>query len=256
MQTIQPKRSKFKKSTKKYVQDNILDIIDIEETLLKNRFISKVQPSDFIYSKFLPKHDSLKPITKSNTALQSIPQDERISPLIENKLFPKIKNLPKLILNPEKINYENLNKNKFNINFKELKLEYKNGYSILFIKEYYPVEIIGAGAFGLVVNVVQIKTGQKMAVKIIDKKNSNLDSDYLNKEVYILSILDNPRIMKIYDILDVPDYFFIFMELIEGGNLKDLIIKRYLDKNVYLFRDSECSQIMKGILEALNYFYQ
>ena len=257
MQNIQVKRSKYKKSTKKYVQDNILDIIDIEETLLKNRFISKVQTSDFIYSKFLPKHDSLKPIIKSNNSvLKSIPQEERISPVIECKLYPRVKSLPKLILNPEKINYEQLNQNKFNINFKELKLEYKNGYSVLFIKEYYPVEIIGAGAFGLVVNVIQIKTGEKMAVKIIDKNNSNLDSDYLNKEVYILSILDNPRIMKIYDILDNNDYFFIFMELIEGGNLKDLIIKRYLDKNVYLFRDSECSQIMKGILEALNYLHK
>jgi len=257
MQNIQVKRSKYKKSTKKYVQDNILDIIDIEETLLKNRFISKVQTADFIYSKFLPKHDSLKPIIKSNNSvLKSIPQEERISPVIECKLYPRLKSLPKLILNPEKINYEQLNQNKFNINFKELKLEYKNGYSVLFIKEYYPVEIIGAGAFGLVVNVIQIKTGEKMAVKIIDKNNSNLDSDYLNKEVYILSILDNPRIMKIYDILDNNDYFFIFMELIEGGNLKDLIIKRYLDKNVYLFRDSECSQIMKGILEALNYLHK
>ena len=257
MQNIQVKRSKYKKSTKKYVQDNILDIIDIEETLLKNRFISKVQTSDFIYSKFLPKHDSLKPIIKSNNSvLKSIPQEERISPVIECKLYPRLKSLPKLILNPEKINYEQLNQNKFNINFKELKLEYKNGYNVLFIKEYYPVEIIGAGAFGLVVNVIQIKTGEKMAVKIIDKNNSNLDSDYLNKEVYILSILDNPRIMKIYDILDNNDYFFIFMELIEGGNLKDLIIKRYLDKNVYLFRDSECSQIMKGILEALNYLHK
>ena len=257
MQNIQVKRSKYKKSTKKYVQDNILDIIDIEETLLKNRFISKVQTSDFIYSKFLPKHDSLKPIIKSNNSvLKSIPQEERISPVIECKLYPRLKSLPKLILNPEKINYEQLNQNKFNINFKELKLEYKNGYSVLFIKEYYPVEIIGAGAFGLVVNVIQIKTGEKMAVKIIDKNNSNLDSDYLNKEVYILSILDNPRIMKIYDILDNNDYFFIFMELIEGGNLKELIIKRYLDKNVYLFRDSECSQIMKGILEALNYLHK
>ena len=257
MQNIQVKRSKYKKSTKKYVQDNILDIIDIEETLLKNRFISKVQTADFIYSKFLPKHDSLKPIIKSNNSvLKSIPQEERISPVIECKLYPRLKSLPKLILNPEKINYEQLNQNKFNINFKELKLEYKNGYSVLFIKEYYPVEIIGAGAFGLVVNVSQIKTGEKMAVKIIDKNNSNLDSDYLNKEVYILSILDNPRIMKIYDILDNNDYFFIFMELIEGGNLKDLIIKRYLDKNVYLFRDSECSQIMKGILEALNYLHK
>jgi len=46
------------------------------------------------------------------------------------------------------------------------------------------------------------------------------------------------------------------MELIEGGNLKDLIIKRYLDNNVYLFRDSECAQIMKGILEALNYLHK
>ena len=62
------------------------------------------------------------------------------------------------------------------------------------------------------VNVIEIKTGEKMAVKIIDKNNSNLDSDYLNKEVYILSILDNPRIMKIYDILDNHHYFFIFMD--------------------------------------------
>ena len=257
MQIIQPKRSKYKKSTKKYDKDNILDIIDIEETLLKNRFITKVKASDFIYSKFLPKHDSLKPITKSNNnIIEPIPQDERVSPIIENKIFLRIKYPPKLVLNPEKINYESLNKNKFNINFKELKLEYKNGYNVLFTKEYYPVELIGAGSFGLVVNVIRIKTGQKMAVKIIDKNNSNLDSDYLNKEVSILNTLDNPRIMKIYDILDNTDYFFIFMELIEGGNLKDLIIKRYLDKNVYLFRDSECSQIMKGILEALNYLHK
>ena len=123
MQIIQPKRSKYKKSTKKYDKDNILDIIDIEETLLKNRFITKVKASDFIYSKFLPKHDSLKPITKSNNSIiKPIPQDERVSPIIENKIFLRIKYPPKLVLNPEKINYDSLNQNKFNINFKELKL--------------------------------------------------------------------------------------------------------------------------------------
>ena len=46
------------------------------------------------------------------------------------------------------------------------------------------------------------------------------------------------------------------MELIEGGSLKDLIIKRYLDNNKYLFRDSECALIMKGIFEALNYLHK
>ena len=270
MQFIQPKRSKYKKCTKNYVQDNPLDIIDIEETLLKNRYISKVQKSDFIYSKFLPKYESLKQISqpkplilKSLSKEKLLPIKDSKSPANKNKINSnnnnhndEQKNL--LLYNPDNINYELLNKNKFDINFKKLKLEYKNGYRVLFIKEYYPIEIIGAGAFGLVVNAIQIKTGQKMAVKIINKKNVNENSnaDYLNNEVRILNSLDNPRIMKIYDILDNHHYFFIFMELIEGGNLRDLIIKRYLDNNIYLFRDSECSQIMKGILEALNYLHK
>ena len=287
MQFIQPKRSKYKKCTKNYVQDNILDIIDIEETLLKNRYISKVQKSDFIYSKFIPKYESLslKPLSQTKPLILKSLSKEKLLPIKDPK-SPSNKNInnnsinhnnnssntinnninnnnninehQKLLLNPENINYDMLNKNKFDINFKKLKLEYKNGYRVLFTNEYFPIEIIGAGAFGLVVNVIQIKTGQKMAVKIINKNNVNYnnDPDYLNNEVHILSSLDNPRIMKIYDILDNHHYYFIFMELIEGGNLKDLIIKRYLDNNIYLFRDSECAQIMKGILEALNYLHK
>ena len=291
MQFIQPKRSKYKKCTKNYVQDNLLDIIDIEETLLKNRYISKVQKSDFIYSKFLPKYESLslKPLSQTKPLILKSLSKEKLL-LVKDPKSPSHKNINNnnvnhnnnlnninnnnnnnndnnnntneqkkiLSLISENINYEVLNKNKFDINFKKLKLEYKNGYRVLFTQEYFPIEIIGAGAFGLVVNVIQIKTGQKMAVKIINKNNVNYnnDPDYLNNEVHILNSLDNPRIMKIYDILDNHHYYFIFMELIEGGNLKDLIIKRYLDNNIYLFRDSECAQIMKGILEALNYLHK
>ena len=267
MQFIQPKRSKYKKCTKNYAQDNPLDIIDIEETLLKNRYISKVQKSDFIYNKFIPKYESLKTLSQNKPILLKSLSKDKLLPIKESK-SPTKNNInimshnnieqKKLLLNSDYINYEALNKNKFDINFKKLKLEYKNGYRVLFTKEYFPIEIIGAGAFGLVVNVIEIKTGQKMAVKIINKNNVsyNNEADYLVKEVHILNSLDNPRIMKIYDILDNRHYFFIFMELIEGGNLKDLIIKRYLDNDIYLFRDSECAQIMKGILEALNYLHK
>jgi serine/threonine protein kinase len=267
MQFIQPKRSKYKKCTKNYVQDNLLDIIDIEETLSKNRYITKIQKSDFIYSKFIPKYESLKPLPQPKPIILKSLSKDKLLPIKE----PKSQTTNNINNNnsndeqkksseysPDNINFEVLNKNKFDINFKKLKLEYKNGYRVHFIKEYFPIEIIGAGAFGLVVNVIEIKSGQKMAVKIINKNNVNYnnDVDYLKNEVHILNILDNPRIMKIYDILDNHHYFFIFMELIEGGNLKDLIIKRYMDNNIYLFRDSECAQIMKGILEALNYLHK
>ena len=279
MQIIKPKRSKFKKSTVNYVQDNILDIIDIEETLSKNRFIEKVPLSDFIYAKFLPGYNP-------QTKMKSPPKKKRLS-LILNQL-PKEKTLSvrerksfcfninthKYFLNNinifnddnkknhglniENINFDILNDNKFEIKFDKLKIEYKNGYKVLFIHEYFPMEIIGSGAFGLVLKVIQMKTGRKMAVKIINKSNMNQKNqiDHLKNEVNILNYLDNPRIMKVYDILDNHRYFFIFMELIEGGNLKDLIIKRYLNNKNFLFRDSECALIMKGILEALNYLHK
>ena len=280
MQIIQPKRSKFKKSTINYVQDNILDIIDIEETLSKNRFIEKVPISDFIYAKFIPGY-------KPQLLIKSPPKKQRHRSLILNQL-PKEKsstvrerksfcinlntqkhffnniniinrdNNKNHEMNPDNINFEILNDNKFEIKFDKLKIEYKNGYKVLFIHEYFPIKIIGSGAFGLVIMVIQIKTGKKMAVKIIDKSNMDhkMQIDHLKNEVNILNNLDNPRIMKVYDILDNHRYFFIFMELIEGGNLKDLIIKRYLDNKKYLFQDCECALIMKGILEALNYLHK
>ena len=269
MQSIQPNRSKFKKQTKNYVQDNILDIIDIEETLLKNRYIEKVNKQNFLYSKCLSSYNNLsKPVPKIKPLKITQFPKEKLLPIkeikpVNNNINVIINNNNnngprKSLLNIDNINFEALNKNKFDINFNKLKLEYKHGYKVLFIDEYFPVEIIGAGSFGLVIHVIQIKTNLKMAVKIINKKNANNNShfDYLNNEVNILKMLDNPRIMKIYNILDNNHYFFIFMELIEGGNLKDLIIKRYLDNNKYLFRDSECSLIMKGIFEALNYLHK
>ena len=301
MQGIQAKRSKYKKSTRTYVQDNLLDIIDIEETLSKNRYIEKVEKSLFFYAKLIPKYEAIKPqsvisqskylkimdkinlynnkrnnryknnvINSSNNKKNkngSKKENKKNKPDNKNKKENKEENEEKEESDEDdyineltdSINFDILNKNKFNIKFNELKLEYKNGYKVLFIQEYYPLEIIGAGSFGLVVNVIQIKTKQKMAVKIIDKLNVEhmTNMEYLNNEVYILSILNNPHIMKIYDLLDNKHYFFIFMELIEGGNLKDLIIKRYIDKShPYLFRDSECSIIMKGILEALDYLHK
>jgi serine/threonine protein kinase len=279
MQIIQPKRSKFKKSTINYVQDNILDIIDIEETLSKNRFIEKVPISDFIYAKFIsgykPQFLINSPTKKQRHSLiiNQLPKEKSstvrgrksfcLNLSTQKHFFNNINILNKddnksHELNPDHINFEILNDNKFDIKFDKLKIEYKNGYKVLFIHEYFPIKIIGSGAFGLVIMVIQIKTGKKMAVKIIDKNNVDHKTqiDHFKNEVNILHNLDNPRIMKVYDILDNHRYFFIFMELIEGGNLKDLIIKRYLDNKKYLFQDCECALIMKGILEALNYLHK
>jgi serine/threonine protein kinase len=45
------------------------------------------------------------------------------------------------------------------------------------------------------------------------------------------------------------------MELLEGGTLKDFIIERYNDGKDYLLLEEECSLIVKGIFEGLNYLH-
>ena len=126
MQIIQPQRSKFKKCTKYYVQDNILDIIDIEETLLKNRYITKVQKQDFIYAKFLPKYESLKslpqpkPIILKSLSKEKLIQTKELKPINNpnnkgddnknNQNQNKNKNEDKTSLyNSENINFDVLN---------------------------------------------------------------------------------------------------------------------------------------------------
>ena len=252
--SIQPQRSKFKKSTATYFKDNLLDIIDISETLSKNRYIHKCSLNNFIFSKYISNYKLSKECFNLENK-NMIYLDNQIN----NENVKNNNEENKEEFNYDNINFEILNQNKFHINFTKLKLEYENGYSILFIDKYYPLEIKGAGGFGLVLSVIDMETKMKLAVKIIDKKNINIqrEIDSITYQVKLLKKLNNPRIMKIFNVLETYKYIFIFMELIEGGNLKDLIINRYINTSTpYLFRDSECSLIMKGILESLNYLHK
>ncbi len=232
------KRSKFKKKTDTYTIDNVFDIIDIEECLSQDKLIPKVPLDLFLYE---------RNINESKNKNQELVKEQlKASLILQN-------------FNPTNIDYELLNKNPFNINFKELQLEYQNGYTIHFVSEYYPIEIIGYGGFGLVISAIEIESQEKCAVKIIDKSNIPLSEniDVMNYKINILQKLENPRILKIYKVLETSNYFFIFMELLEGGSLRDLILRRYTNKNInYLFKESECSLIMKGVLEALNYLHK
>ena len=232
------KRSKFKKKTETYTIDNVFDIIDIEECLSKDKLIPKIPLDLFLYE---------RNINESKNTNQELVKDQLKASLILKHF------------NPTNIDFELLNKNPFNINFKELQIEYPNGYTILFVSEYYPIEIIGYGAFGLVISAIEIESQEKCAVKIIDKSNIPLSEniDVMNNKFNILQKLENHRILKIYKVLETSNYFFIFMELLEGGSLRDLILRRYINKNInYLFKESECSLIMKGVLEALNYLHK
>lgn len=154
-----------------------------------------------------------------------------------------------------------INNNHFGIKIQEIEIEIPNEYTTRFIDIYTPLNLIGQGSFGLVISVMKKATKQIMAVKII-KKNFNLfDSSVLDKEVSIFKALqNNTYTIKLYDVIETPEYLFMFMDLIEGGSLKDFILERYKNSmnnpNNVFCTDQEVRIIMKGIIKAIQYLHK
>jgi hypothetical protein len=87
------------------------------------------------------------------------------------------------------------------------------GYSDL--NEIYEVkEKIGNGKFGLVKLGIHKKTGRKVAIKIMNKKEMcNQDLELVKTEIEILKICSHPNIIRIYDVFENLDYFYISKDI-------------------------------------------
>ena len=231
------KRFKSKQSLKKeknipiqqpnikiYAKDNVFDNFDITDLIKKDLLIPKTDLQHFIYKKYI--NNSNISSTSTNDASQLDKDQEEIISEINNN-------------------------NHFNIEIEKLILIYKNGYEVPFINMYTPIKLIGQGHFGLVLSVVHNETNQKMAVKIIQKKN--FSDEYYLTETQLLNKLNHERVIKLYDVVDTEEYLFIFTELCQGGSLKDYIISKYNSNQNYFMKDSECSKIIKNIMQGVEY---
>ena len=71
-----------------------------------------------------------------------------------------------------------------------------------------------------------------------------------------MSSLEHKNIIKLYYAFENSDYYFIVMELMKGGTLKEFILERYQnEKNNFFMKDSECSEVMKGLLNGVDYLH-
>ena len=211
--------NKFRISNFNYDKDNVFDNFDIADLISNDFKIPKASLNNFLYYQELNKKEQKKPKNKYKHT------DEVI---------------------------HKINQNHFNIKIDKLVIKYPNDYKVKFISLYTPIKFIGQGSFGLVLSVIKNETKEKFAVKIIQKDYRYSSSTYLN-EVKLLKKFNHQRIMKLHEVLDTEDYLFLFVDLIEGGSLKDFIIERYKQKEDYFIKDSECSIIVKSILEGVDY---
>lgn len=83
---------------------------------------------------------------------------------------------------------------------------------------------LGEGSFGSVMLAHDKFSGQKVAVKIIDKKIADAAAlKRIQSEVRVLCSLKHENIVQVYDIFDTPSQMYIVMEYMNGGTLDEYI---------------------------------
>jgi len=94
------------------------------------------------------------------------------------------------------------------------------------------------------------KTEQKVAIKRIRKDQvEGEDIKLLLREVQIMRKLDHPNILKLYEVYESDEEFFLVMELVTGKELFDKIV----EKGQYSER--EASNIVRQIVSAVEYLH-
>ncbi|KAL6047776.1 Calcium/calmodulin-dependent protein kinase IGa [Balamuthia mandrillaris] len=108
-------------------------------------------------------------------------------------------------------------------------------------------ETLGTGNFSEVVLGTEKKSGDKYAIKIIDKKE--VDSSRLQTEMEILKKVSHPNIISLKEIYDTEEKLYLVMELVTGGELFNQIVA------LGSYSEKIAKNLVKQIVEAVKYLH-
>jgi calcium-dependent protein kinase len=117
------------------------------------------------------------------------------------------------------------------------------------ISDFYKIgKTLGEGAYGKVYQVQHRTTGMIRGMKAIKKKSVlKEEQEKLFSEVSILKDLDHPNIVKLYELYQDENYYYLIMEFCTGGELFDRI------QAMHSFTEKIAAEYMKQILSAVVY---
>ena len=117
-------------------------------------------------------------------------------------------------------------------------------------ENYEVIKKLGKGGYGKVYEVKHKKTGAIKACKQLSKLNiENLEK--FKREIEILRKTDHPNIIKLYEIYESGNNFYLIMDECKGGELFERIIE-HID-NDEMYTEKEAAEIIYQIISAVEY---
>eukprot|EP01017_Pseudomicrothorax_dubius_P024943 TRINITY_DN2657_c0_g1_i5.p1 TRINITY_DN2657_c0_g1~~TRINITY_DN2657_c0_g1_i5.p1 ORF type:complete len:420 (-),score=74.47 TRINITY_DN2657_c0_g1_i5:597-1856(-) len=121
-----------------------------------------------------------------------------------------------------------------------------------FNKHYAITKAIGKGSFAIVYQATRYSDNAEFAIKSFDKRkidpNSKNKAGLIN-EVNIMRTLNNPSIIRLYEVYETDNHINLVLELLKGGELFEKIIEKGF------YTDKDAKVLMYKMLDALNYMH-
>ena len=86
---------------------------------------------------------------------------------------------------------------------------------------------MGSGAFSVVKEGFDKKTNTSYAIKIVTKSKLTVEDEVaLKDEIAVLQELRHPNIIRLYDVYEEKDFYYLVTEQMMGGELFDRIVQK------------------------------
>lgn len=117
------------------------------------------------------------------------------------------------------------------------------------VKDFYKFETtLGKGQFGTVRKAIKKENGEEFAIKVLDKTSlTHEDVAAQATEIDILDQIDHPNVVKLIELFDEKDRFYMVFELMSGGELYNKFMER--DH----FSEQEVAKAQRPVVDAQRY---
>ncbi|CAA22861.1 MAPK-activated protein kinase Srk1 [Schizosaccharomyces pombe] len=129
------------------------------------------------------------------------------------------------------------------------------------LEQYTLLQKMGDGAFSNVYKAIHNRTGEKVAIKVVQRAQPNTDprdprkrqgveSHNILKEVQIMRRVKHPNIIQLLEFIQTPEYYYLVLELADGGELFHQIVR------LTYFSEDLSRHVITQVAHAIRYLHE
>ncbi|KAJ1263970.1 hypothetical protein BS78_09G227300 [Paspalum vaginatum] len=122
----------------------------------------------------------------------------------------------------------------------------------LLMGQYELGKLLGKGSFAKVYRARKVKTGEEMAIKIMDKNylaRSGTTKQQVMREIDIMRRVRHPHIVRIHEVMATKKSIFVVMEFVGGGSLYTYVL-RHASRGI---GEASARRVFRQLVSALDY---